>query len=247
MTHVPMLIRRELASYWFSPIAYVILAVFMVINGWTFWILTTALNNPSFTMTGSVMQIFFGGTFFFWFCLILICPAITMRLFSEERRLGTIEMLMTAPVREWEIVMGKFLGAWIFYALLWAPTLFYMFVLRAHTSVDMGPVWSGYIGTLLAGGVLLSIGVFASALTSNQIVAAVVAFAVILLLFSFGLVGLLLQGEEMQGFISYVSILNHFSEFSKGIIDTRRIAFYASLIIVNLLGAIWVLESQRWR
>ena len=247
MSNLATLIRREIRTYFYSPIAYIVLAATLLMNGWTFWILINALNNPELQLTGSVMQLFFGGTFFFWFAMLLVTPVLTMRLLSEEKRSGSIELLMTAPVTDLEVVLGKFLASWLFFVLMWLPTALYIVILRQYSSVDMGPILCGYLGTFLVGGIFLSVGLLASAMTSNQIIAAVVSFAILLFLFSIGVLDLFLSDPGSKKAVEYFSILDQFGDFAKGILDTRRFVYYVSLIFLNLFLSTRILESRRWR
>ena len=247
MNNLGTLMMRELRAYFYSPIAYIVLAASLLLNGWTFWILVNALNTPDLQLSGGVMQLFFGGTFFFWFSLLLVTPVLTMRLISEEKRSGSIELLMTTPVTDFEVVLGKFLGSWIFFILMWLPTLLYVFVLKRYTSVDMGPILSGYLGTLLVGGLFLSIGLLASAMTSNQIIAAVIAFTLLIFLFSIGILDLFLTTPAAKKVIEYFSILDQFNDFAKGIVDTRHLVYYGSFILLNLFLTTRIFESRRWR
>lgn len=247
MSNLTTLILRELRVYFYSPIAYIVLAATLLMNGWTFWILANALNTPEFQLTGGVMQFFFGGTFFFWFSLLLITPVLTMRLLSEEKRSGSIELLMTAPVTDLEVVLGKFLASWIFFILIWVPTLLYVLILKSYAPVDLGPIFSGYLGTFLVGGLFLSVGLLASAMTSNQIIAAVVSFVILLFLFSVGVLDLFLTDPVSKKIITHLSVLDQFGNFAKGILDTRHLVYYGSFIILNLFLSVRILESRRWR
>ena len=242
------LVGREIRGYFYSPLAYFVMAVFLSIQGLVFWMLLSALNNPQMGLGIGIMQFFFGGTFFFWFTLLVICPLLTMRLFSEEKRSGTMEVLMTAPVTDLEIVLSKFLACLLFYALLWVPTvLFVVFMWQVQPGFDLGPVWGGYLGTLLLGSFFLSSGCLASALTRNQIIAAVLSFGFLLVLLSAGLMAQFLRGWGIGDVLEYVAVLESFAEFSKGILDTRWVLYYSSATALNLFLTLRVLESARWR
>lgn len=247
MSNLPLLIWREMRAYFYSPIAYIVLAATLLMNGWTFWILINALNNPALQLTGNVMQLFFGGTFFFWFAMLLVTPVLTMRLLSEEKRSGSIELLMTAPVTDLEVILGKFFASWLFFMLMWIPTALYIVILRQYSSIDMGPVLSGYLGTVLVGGLFLSVGVLASAMTSNQVIAAVVSFVILLFIFSIGVLDLFLNDPISKKVIEYLNVLDQFGDFAKGILDTRRLIYYVSLTVLNLFLSTRILESRRWR
>lgn len=237
--------RRELISYLCSPIAAVLLVVFLLVNGYTFWILLSALNDPRSQVNGAVMQLFFGGTLFFWFLVMLMSGALTMRLFAEEKKQGTYELLMTAPVRDGEVVFGKFLGAFLFYALLWIPTLVYPLLLSRYAALDWGPIACGYLGSLVVGALFLAIGQFASALTKNQIISAVVAFTICLLLFSLSFLEFFLPLPQWRGVFGVLNLVAHLDDFGKGVIDTRILVFYSTLILFFLYLTLKGIESRK--
>lgn len=247
MRNVGTLAGREWRALFYSPIAYIVGTVFLVLQGFTFWFLVSVLTNPFAVLDVSVIQLFFGATFWFWLGLLLVAPAITMRLLSEEQRSGSLELLLTAPVTPAEVVIAKFLGAFIFYGLLWAPTALYWVLLRQFTVFDLGPILAGYLGILLMGALFLAVGLLASSLTANQVIAAVVSTVVLVLLFSLGFLSYLVTAPALQPFFDYVNILEHFEEFGRGIVDTRHLVFYLSLTLASLWAACQVLESRRWR
>ena len=178
---------RELKAFWYSPMAYVVGALFLLLQGWVFWLLVAVLNDPRMDPSWTIGQFFFGGTFFFWMTVLIVAPLLTMRTFSEEKRTGTIEFLLTAPVTDSQVVLAKFLGAWLIYTTLWLLTFVFFVMMRAFTSFDWGPIVTGYLGTWLLGAVLTAMGLLASSLTRNQVIAAVLTFVIILLLFSVGI------------------------------------------------------------
>lgn len=247
MTNLLALTSRELKAFWYSPIAYVVGALFLLLQGLVFWLLVGVLSDPRVDPSWTMAQFFFGGTFFFWFAILIVAPLLTMRTFSEEKRTGTIEFLLTAPVTDTQVVLAKFFGAWLAYLGLWAFTLVFFFILRAFTAFDWGPVITGYVGTGLLGGVLLAVGVLASSLTRNQIIAAVLSFVTILLLFSVGILDVFVRDPDTSKVIQYLSLLEHFRDFSKGILDTRPIIFYLSLTMTALFLTTRVIGSPRWR
>ena len=238
---------RELRAFWYSPIAYVVGALFLFLQGLVFWLLVLALNDPRSDPSWTMAQVFFGGTFFYWFSVLVLTPVLTMRTFSEEKRTGTIELLLSAPVTDTHVVLAKFLGAWIAYMLLWAFTLIFFVVLRTFTPLDWGQVFTGYLGTWLLGGVLLAVGVLASSLTRNQVIAAVLSFVTILLLFSVGILDVFIKDPETSTILQYLSIMEHLRDFSKGILDTRPMVFYLSLTAICLFLTGRVISNQRWR
>src|SRR6266403_3332118 len=187
------LLLREVRSYFHSPIAYIVLIFFLIISGINFNLIVSYMNRR--TMDISVQEAFFNSVFF-WFAFVLIFPLITMRLFAEEFKLGTIEPLTTVPVRDWQVVLSKFLGALVFYVILWIPTVLYFWIFLKITNQPAahsgGAYWGSYLMLLLLGMFYLSIGCFTSVLTRNQIIAAVISFCAITLLFFLGLVQFIL-------------------------------------------------------
>ena len=241
------LTSRECKAFWYSPVAYVVGALFLFLQGLVFWLLILALNDPRSDPSWTMAQIFFGGTFFYWFSALILAPLLTMRTFSEEKRTGTIELLLSAPVTDAQVVLAKFLGAWLAYIALWALTVVFFLLLRVFTPFDWGPVLTGYLGTWLLGSVLIALGVFASSLTRNQVIAAVFSFVAILLLFSVGVLDAFIHNPETSHTIRYLSLIDHLRDFSKGILDTRPIIFYLSLTTICLFLTGRVIGNPRWR
>ena len=241
------LTARELKAFWYSPVAYVVGALFLVLQGFVFWLLIAALNDPRTDPSFTIAQAFFGPTFFYSISVLITVPFLTMRTFSEEKRTGTIEFLLTAPVRELQVVLAKFLGAWLAYIVLWGSTIVFFLFLARLAHFDWGPVFTGYLGTWLLGGVLIAVGVLASSLTRNQVIAAFLCFVVVLLLFSIGILDFFLRDSETAKLIRYLSLLDHLTDFSKGILDTRPMCYYLSLTATALFLTGRVLTSPRWR
>jgi ABC-2 type transport system permease protein len=241
------LTAREWASLWYSPVAYVVGAIFLLLQGWVFWLLIAVLNDPRVDPAMTMSQFFFGGSFFYWFSALIVAPLLTMRTFSEEKRTGSVEFLLTAPVTDMQVVLSKFLGAWFAYVAFWSLTIVYFLFLRAITPFDWGPVWTGYLGTWLLGSILIAIGVLTSSLTRNQVIAAVFSFVALLLLFSAGLLDLFVRDPETSRIIEYVSLIEHLQDFSKGILDTRPAIFYLSETLICLFLTVRVISSPRWR
>ncbi len=247
MHNVIALTSREWKAFWYSPIAYVVGAFFLLLQGWVFWLLVAILNDPRVDPSWKMSQFFFGGTFFYWLSVLMMAPLLTMRTFSEEKRTGTLELLLTAPVSDWQVVLSKFLGALLSYCALWAATVIYFLILRRYTALDWGPIITGYLGTWLLGGVLIAVGLLASSVTRNQVIAAVIGFVVMLLLFSVGFLDIFIKDPESSKVIAYLSLLNHFRDFSKGIIDSRPIVFYLSITAIALFLTVRAIASPRWR
>jgi len=245
MRTIFLLLKKEFTTLFTMPIATILIFVFLLVNGYTFWILISALNDPRVEVESSVMQLFFGGTLFFWFLVILISSVVTMRLFSEESRLGTLELLMTSPVRESEVVIGKFFAAFLFYLFLWIPTLAYPLLLNRYTPLDWGPIWSGYLGVLLLGALFNAIGLFTSTLTKNQIIAAVLAFTASLGLFSLSFLEFFMPVPEWGRVFGYFNMLDHMDDFSKGVLDSRVWVYNISLTVFFLFLTIKSIGVQK--
>src|SRR3954470_449935 len=244
------LLSREVRSYFYSPIAYVVLLFFLFVAGADFYFqLSFMYGKP---VSYSVQEAFFNSVFF-WFAFVLIFPLITMRLFAEEFKLGTIEPLMTAPVRDWQVVLAKFFGALVFYIILWLPTLLYFVFFQKIThqtaAAASGAYWGAYLMLLLLGMFYLSVGCLASVVTKNQIVAAVISFCVITLHFFSGLISFILLdiSSTTRELLGYFSAIEHMGTFSRGIIDTRPIVLYVSMTVVMLALTYQVFQSRKWR
>jgi len=240
------LVHRELISYFSSPLAYVVLTAFLFVNGYVFYLIVAYLNDPR-TPPMAAFKLLFGGTIFFWLTLLFVLPVTTMRLLAEERRTGTLEVLLTSPVSEAQVVLGKFLAAFVFYLFLWAPTLVYVAILAHYSKLDPLPVLAGFLGIALLGVLFLSIGTFTSALVRNQIIAAILAFAVLVIIFSIGLVENLAGAAALKGALSYMNLWEHMDDFGKGIVDTRHVVYNLSLAGLFLFLATKALEASKGR
>jgi ABC-2 type transport system permease protein len=244
------LLSREIRSYFYSPIAYIVLVFFLLVSGFDFYFQVSFMNQRA--VAYSVQEAFFNSVFF-WFAFVLIFPLITMRLFAEEFKLGTIEPLMTAPVRDWQVVLAKYFGALIFYIILWMPTVLYFVIFQRLTNQPAassnGAYLGGYLMLLLLGMFYLSIGCFASVLTKNQIVAAVISFATITVLFFLGLVQFILLdvSSETRQLLGYFSAIEQMGALSRGEIDTRPMVLYLSMTIVMLTFTYQAFQSRKWR
>ena len=242
---VPTLLWRELESLFFSPLAYIVLTVFLVLSGFSFvWAL-----KGSAGVVADTLAIFLGDGLLFWVLLSVVPALVTMRLVAEERRTGTLEVLLTAPVRDGEVILGKFLGALVFQAFLWAPTLVYVRILRGYGALpDTGQLVSSYVGIACATALLTAVGLLFSTRTSNQIVAAVGALSFNVL---FLVVPALVREERfgvLQRLLSAVSVTDHFAgSFSRGLLDSGHVAFYVAGTAGVLVLATRSLEARRWR
>jgi ABC-2 type transport system permease protein len=241
------IVRRELIATFSSPLAYIVMTAFLLMQGYIFYLIVSFLNNPQ-TPAMTPLRLFFGGTIFFWLFLLFVVPVITMRLIAEERRSGTIEVLLTSPLTEYQVVIGKFLAAMAFYLALWLPTVLYVLILQRHSEIDLGPVVSGYIGVFLLGCLFVSVGTLASTLTDNQLIAAIIAFAAMVLLFSIGLVEqLLLSGSFLKDALAHMNLWTQMDDFAKGIVDTRHVVYQLSAGALFLFLAAKSLEVKKWR
>jgi len=250
MTKFLTLLEREVKSYFYSPIAYVVLCFFLLLTGFNFYSSVAYLSRSPSELT--VVEATF-NSIPFWIGFILIIPPITMRVFAEEFKMGTIETLMTAPVRDWQVVLSKFGGALVFYIVLWAPTFLYFVVFENVVKTDAvnatGAYYGSYLMVLMVGMLFLSIGCFASVLTQNQMVAAVICFCLITLFFLGGLIAFFTPNisPAFRMATSYCSMLEHMGEFSKGMIDSRRFVFYGSGTVLMLLLTHHVFQYRRWK
>ncbi|MCU0235077.1 MAG: ABC transporter permease [Thermoanaerobaculales bacterium] len=241
------IIRRELIAYFSSPLAYIVMTAFLLMQGYIFYLIVSFLNNPQ-TPAMTPLRLFFGGTIFFWLFLLFVVPVITMRLIAEERRSGTIEVLLTSPVTEAQVVVGKFLAAMIFYVALWLPTVLYVVILDRSSEIDLGPVAAGYLGVLLLGFMFLAVGTLASTLSTNQLIAAIIAFAAMVLLFSIGLVEQLMTSSSvLRDALAHMNLWTQMDDFAKGIVDTRHVVYQLSMGVLFLFLAAKSLEVKKWR
>lgn len=244
------LTRRELASYFVSLIGYVIIAVATLLTGLSFVVLLKKLGSDPTPMPMSEM---FYNTYFFWLIVLLTAPIITMRLFALEKSSGTFETLMTTPVSDLQVVLAKFSAALIFYMVMWLPLLGCIFVLRHHTTnpmaVDYGALGATYLGIFLVGCLFMSFGCFASAITRSQIIAAITSTAIGFALFLLSVLAesVTVATDWMNQALTYMSISEQMSDFSRGIVDTRWIIFYVSLTVLFLFLTYRIVESRRWK
>jgi ABC-2 type transport system permease protein len=254
MKNVLIICGKEIKSYFSSPIAYLLMTIFAVIFGYFFFSASAYFVQASMQsqMQGQSQPMnvndFIIGPLLGNASVVglFLIPMISMRLFAEEKRQGTIELLMTSPIHDWEIIVGKWLGALIMYACVIGISGLNVALLFAYGKPDWRPILIGYLGLLLQGGCLLAIGTFISTTTSNQIIAGGATFAVCLLLWVLDWVSSYEQAAWAK-VIAYCSVLTHFEPFSKGVIDTKDVVFYLSMIFFGLFLTQRSLESLRWR
>jgi ABC-2 type transport system permease protein len=237
MLNTIAIMRKELRTYFASPLAYVVIAAFLAGAGLFFAILIWAQQGA----TSSLDIVFTNMPV----VLLFLGPVLTMRLLAEEQKAGTVEVLLTSPVRDWEVVIGKYLASLVLFLIPVAITLLYPLALNRYTPPDLGPIIGGYIGLILFGASFLAVGLFTSSLTQNQVVAALVA---IILLLAMWLIAVFAGNTRppVSDILNYVSIISHYNEFSQGLIDTRNIVYYLIVIVGSLFLTTRSLESRRW-
>jgi ABC-2 type transport system permease protein len=244
------LIRRELASYFFSMTGYVIIATATFLVGLSFVVLLAQLQASATPMP--LTQIFF-STAYFWIILLIATPIITMRLFALEKFSGTFETLMTTPVSDLQVVLAKFFSAMIFYLLMWLPLLACVLVVHRFSNdpraLDAGILGSTFLGIALVGALFIAIGCFASSLTRSQIIAAMLSFAAGISLFLLSFLGEQFSPNStwQMALVSYVMMFDHMRDFARGVVDTRAVTFYLTLTFFFLFLTLRVIESRRWK
>jgi ABC-2 type transport system permease protein len=236
MTNALAIARRELLSYYGTFMFYAVTAAFLVVTGLLFVIIISSERSsnlsPVFQTTYTV--------------LLLCAPFLTMRLLSEELRSGSIEMIMTAPVRDFELILGKFLAGFGLVASMLVLTGLYPILVAIFGSPDRAVIIGGYVGALLFGGTAVAIGLFTSSLTGNQIVAAFLSFAIFIVLWVIDGIGAQ-AGGVVAAVVGYVSVFAHFGDMTRGIIDTKDVLYFVSVIAGALFLATRSVESRRWR
>jgi ABC-2 type transport system permease protein len=248
-----MLLDREVGAYMLSPIAYLVLIGLLVVTTINFWQLVTELHAVRTEVAGEASPVvaFVAYNLWFWLGMLFVIPVITMRLLAEEKRSGTMEVLMTAPVTEIQVVLAKFLAALLFYSLVVSPTTLFLLVLHDAGKFDfeMLPIAATYIGTFTVGAMFLSVGVFFSSLTRNQIIAAILTFAVLMMMFSTFVLDWF-SSRLPAGWgevVKYVAVLRHLGELGKGVMDLKFILFHLSVTVFMLFLTVKVVEARKWR
>lgn len=232
------LFKKELMSYFNSPIAYIFIAVFLVVGNWLFF-------KGFFIIGQASMRAYFG--FLPWIFLFL-SPAITMRLWAEEKRSGTIEFLLTLPVTDWQVVLAKFLGGLVFMTISLLLSFTLPITVASLGSLDWGPVIGGYLGAVLLGAAYLSLGLFISSLTKNQIIAFVLALVASFIAFIIGVDFVLIGVPKfLAPIMKFMGLGGHFYNIAKGVIDSKDIIYYLSFIFLFLWLNTRVIESRGWK
>lgn len=239
--------RREMLSLWVTPLAWVLLSVFLLLQGGIFYsIVVHFASFAELSVDQGPLGAYFGqSSVFLLMTLLLMCPALSMRLFAEERRSGTIESLLTAPVTSAGVVLGKYAAALSTYALIWLPTLLYVVILRKTGDVDWWVVLSSYLGLFLVGAQYLAIGLLASSLTKSQFVALLITILIEFGLFVLGIGEYIFDPGLVHDVCSHVSLAGHMEDFSKGLVDTRRLVYDGSLAAFCLFLTVRVVDSWR--
>lgn len=239
--------KRELMASFWTPLAYILLVVFLLWNGGVFALLMQNFaTQPEISGSRGPLQLLFGGSILYFLPILLFCPALSMRAFAEERRSGTFETLMTAPVRAVEVVLGKYLALVTVYTTLWAPTLLYALVIKRYGPVDWGALAAAYLGTILIGAAFLGLGLLMSALSRSQVVAFILAFAATGgAMFLLGLGKYVFTEERDQAFYSYINLWEHMEHFAVGVVDTRHVVYYASVAALALFLTVRAVEARK--
>src|SRR5215467_5124782 len=258
MRNIVAIVERELRAYFISPIAYVVLTIFVFLSGLFFrsilaqvlqmglmsQLQAQQLGPRAMDMPGMITRGFLSTMSVI---LLFVMPMLTMGLFSEEKKRGTIELLLTAPLTDMQVVLGKFFAAAVFYLILLVSTWIPMAVLYLYGSPASGPILTAYLGLLLYGLAILAIGLFISTLTENQIIAAVLTFGTIMVLWLLNVVATRAEGSTTRAVLTYMSVLSHLDNFYKGVLVTSHIVFYVSLMLVGLFLTYRSIDSLRWR
>jgi len=258
MRNFYLIFKKEFKSYFSSPIAYVVITMFLILSGYFFYNTFALFSTISFNatidpalakqvgllnITESVARPLFGNISVI---LLLMVPLLTMRLFSEEKKSGTIELLLTYPVTDMEVLLGKFLACMAVFTIMIALTVLYPILIIAFGQPEAGPIITGYIGLFFVGASFVSLGIFASSLTENQIIAATLSFGVLILFFMMG-TSVSLMGPTIGNIMMHISLIGHLEGFAKGIVDTTDIIYYFLFIVLFNFLTLRVLESKKWR
>jgi ABC-2 type transport system permease protein len=254
VTNILAIAGKELRAYFSSPIAYVVVGLFALLFGWFFFNILVFFSEQSMRMgmmggpsTVNINQMMLRPLLLNASVIVLfVLPMVTMRTFAEEKRMGTFELLLTTPLTDTQIILGKFLGAMGLYALMLLITLVDIGLLFFYGNPEWKPVVTSYLGLLLMGGCFISVGMFISSLTKNQIVAAVITFSTFLMLWVINWVGES-AGPVTREIVAFLSITEHFDDFVKGVVDTKHLVYYVSFMTFGLFLTARSVDSERWR
>lgn len=257
MKNVKFIAKMEMQIYFTSPIIYILATVFLSICGYMYWDLLTNFSEISFravnldrmiqTENISANTMVFTPLFsYMGFFLLLIIPLMTMRLFSEEKKIGTMELLLTYPTTNFEIVFGKFLASFTVLVIMIGATLIYPLITRIYGAVKFAPLMAGYLGLLLQGIAIMSVGIFSSSLTENQIVASIITYGIVVILSSIQWTADFIP-KVVSRFLEYISISTHSNTLINGVIDTRDVVYFIMFSFFFIWLTLKSLESERWR
>ena len=254
MTNILAIAQKELRSYFASPIAYIVIGIWALLYGYFYASLLAYFVRQSMQMSQfggaqpvnineQMIRLLFQNV---TILILFLMPGITMRTYSEEKRSGTIELLLTSPVTDMQIILGKFFGAMALYAAMLAVTLIHIGILFIYGNPEWKPIATTYLGLLLFGGCFISVGLLISSLTKNQIVAFTVSFGVFLLLWIIDWMGTF-AGPTVSSLLTYLSVIGHLEDFTKGVLDTTHLIYYLSFISFGLFLTAKSVDTERWR
>jgi len=254
MRNILAIANKELKAYFASPIGYIYVGLFAFLYGFFYYTVLAYFVRQSMQMnqfggpqTMNINQDMLRLVLQNVTVLVLfILPMVTMRTYSEEKRSGTIELLLTSPLTDFQIIMGKFVGAMALYSVGLLVSLIHILILFIYGSPEWKPILTAYLGLELLGGSFISVGLFISSLTKNQIVAAMLTFAVFLFFWVINWIGSF-GGPGLEGIVSYLSIIDHFDDFAKGVVDTTHVIYYLSFITFGLFLTAKSVDTERWR
>jgi ABC-2 type transport system permease protein len=258
MSNILAIAHKELKNYFATPIGYVLVGFFTLLFGWFFYTMLWYFERQSMQMASMGMmgeaptmnvneQLIRPAFMNVSVILLLTMPLITMRLYSEEKRSGTIELLLTSPLTDFQIVIGKFLGSMALYAIMLSVTLLHIAILYVYGNPEWRPIAAGYLGLLLMGGCFVAVGLFISSMTRNQIVAAMATFGVFLLLWVINWIAPSITNPTVQAVVNYLSFTDHLNDFVSGVVDTAHLCYYVSFIAFGLFLTARSVDSERWR
>ncbi|MEM7437901.1 MAG: ABC transporter permease subunit, partial [Myxococcota bacterium] len=240
-----VVMKRELRSFFVSPLAYVVLTSWLIFTGVVFWLITEFYARSAVTSgAGSPLSAFFGGSALFFMPLMVFVPVLTMRLIAGERQSGTLEGLMTAPISETSIVLGKYGASLVMWITLWAPTVIYAVIMDQYGSIDWGAVRASYLGVFFLGAYLMALGLLMSTIAPTQIIAAVLAFVALGVLFTVGIGQTVFDGT-LREVCAYISMWGQMQSFSKGVVDSRYLLFDISVTVMAVGLSVAVLKARR--
>lgn len=229
--------QKEMKTFFVSPVAYTISCIFLIIAGYIFAVIIFYTKEANLHVLFANLR----------FVLLLIAPILTMRLLAEEKKLGTDELLYTSPLTNYEIILGKYFATVTLYLIMLIFTLEFPIFLKIYGDPDMGPIYSGYLGLFLFGSAFISLGLFTSSITENQIIAAITSFGLLLMLWLISWATTFIPVEWLQDIFKSLSVTEHFNNFEKGIIDLGDVFYYLSFSFVFIFLTNQVTEAKRWK